>query len=155
MSKSRGERTGSSSLKSRPPRTPSVNNPGKAPDTQSEQNGDTSEQICEATAERKKRRAASPHRNLWEKVLKNMGKKVQDQSFETWFEPLFIIEITDTAVVFDAPEQLIADWVEINYTDFMKAELEIVGIFDRSVVIEFLDSQLSRNKDLKGFEFNG
>ena len=68
--------------------------------------------------------------------MNDIGEKVQDQSYEIWFEPLFIREITDTAVVFDAPEKLIADWVEINYTDFLKAELETIGIFDRSIAIE-------------------
>ena len=138
MSKSRWEGIGNSSSRPKTSRTQSVNDPGKAPNTHPEQNGDTSEQTCETTAERKKRRAASPHRDLWEKVLKNIGEKVHDQSLETWFEPLFITEITETTVVFDAPEQLIADWVGINYTDFLKAELETVGISGRSIVIEHL-----------------
>ncbi len=86
--------------------------------------------------DREKRRAKSPYSNLWEEVSENIGTKIQDQSFETWFEPLFITEITETTVVFDAPEQLIADWVGINYADFLKAELETVGIFDRSISIE-------------------
>ena len=114
----------------------SGNNPGKAPDAQPEQDGNTSEQIREAAAEREKRRAASPHRELWEKVLKNIGEKVQDQSFETWFEPLFIVEITDTAVVFDAPDQVIADWLEINYKGILKTALKTAGIFDQAIVIE-------------------
>lgn len=109
--------------------------PYKAPDA--EQELDRPRQTSDAiAAEREKRRAASPHRDLWEKVLKNIGEKVHDQSLETWFEPLFITEITETTVVFDAPEQLIADWVGINYADFLISELETVGIFDRSVVIE-------------------
>ena len=57
---------------------------------------------------------------------------MQDQSFETWFELLFIVEITDTAVVFDAPDPLIVDWLEENYTDMLKTALKTVGIFDRS-----------------------
>ncbi len=86
--------------------------------------------------EREKRRAASPHRNLWEEVSENIGERIQPQSFETWFQPLFITEITETTVVFDAPEQLIADWVGINYADFLTSELEAVGIFDRSISVE-------------------
>ena len=86
--------------------------------------------------DREKRRAKSPHRDLWEEVSENIGEKIQDQSFETWFEPLFITEITETTVVFDAPEQLIADWVGINYADFLISELETVGIFDRSISVE-------------------
>ena len=83
MSKSRGEGTGNSTLESKPLKTSSVNNPGKAPDAQPELDGDTSEQTREATAEREKRRAASPHRDVWEEVLKNIGEKILPQSYES------------------------------------------------------------------------
>ena len=149
------EGTGSSSLDSRSSRTQSANNPGKAPDAQPEQDGNTSEQIREAAAEREKRRAASPHKELWEKVLKDIGEKILPQSYESWFKPLFIAEIGDTAVIFDAPDQMVADWVEQNYMGLLKTALKTVGISDRSIAIEFLDSQFSHKKNLKGFEFNG
>ena len=145
MSKPRWEGTGNSSLESRPSRTSSANNPGKAADAQTMHNcgssspeldGDTSEQTREATAEREKRRAASPHRELWEKVLKDIGEKILPQSYESWFKPLFIAEITDTAVVFDAPDQMVADWVKMNYMGLLKTTLKTAGIFDRSIVIE-------------------
>ena len=86
--------------------------------------------------EREKRRAASPHRNLWETVSENIGERIQTQSFETWFGPLFITEITDTAVVFDAPDQLVAEWVEMNYKGLLKTELRNAGIFDQSISFE-------------------
>ena len=136
MSKSRGEGAGSSSLESKPSRTSSVNKPGKPPDAQPELDGDTSEQTCEATAERERRRAASPHRDLWEKVSKKIGEKILPQSYETWFQPLFIAEIGATAVIFDAPDQLTADWLEQNYKGLLKTALKTAGIFDRAIVIE-------------------
>ena len=134
MSKSRGEGIGSSSLESRPSKTSSVNSLGKATDEQSRL--DRPEHTREATAEREKRRAASPHRDVWEKVLKDIGEKILPQSYESWFKPLFIAEITDTAIVFDAPDQMVADWVEMNYTGLLKTTLKTAGIFDRSIAIE-------------------
>ena len=127
-----------SSPRPRPSSPQSVNNSGKAPDAQPELDGDTSEQTYEATAEREKHRAASPHRNLWEKVSKNIEEKILPQSYETWFQPLFIAEIGDTAIVFDAPDQLVADWLEENYIGLLRAELETVGLSNRSIAIEHL-----------------
>ncbi len=86
--------------------------------------------------EREKRRAASPHRNLWETVSENIGERIQTQSFETWFQPLFISEIKDTVVVFDAPDQMVSDWVEDNYIGLLASELEAVGLSDRSISFE-------------------
>ena len=134
MSKSRGKGTGSSSLESSSSRTPSVNNPGKVPDAKA--GLDRPEQTREAAAEREKRRAASPHRELWEKVLKDIGEKILPQSYESWFQPLFIAEIGDTSVIFDAPDQMVADWVEENYIGLLTSALKTVGIFDRAIAIE-------------------
>ena len=150
MSKSRGDNQGTGNLSPKhvqkrvhsvsSPRASipqSVNNPGKATDAQPRL--DRPGQACDViAADREKRRAASPHRELWERVLKNIGVKILPQSYETWFQPLFINEITDTTVVFDAPDQLIADWLEENYIGLLTSELEAVGLFDRSIVIEHL-----------------
>ena len=97
---------------------------------------DRPEQTCETTAEREKRRAASPHRDVWERVSKNIGEKILPQFYESWFKPLFIAEIGDTAVIFDAPDQLTADWLEQNYKGLLKTALKTAGIFDRAIVIE-------------------
>lgn len=127
---------GNSSPRPKTSRTQSVNDPGKAPDAQPELDGNTSEQTREAAAEREKRRAASPHRELWEKVLKDIGEKILPQSYESWFKPLFIAEIGDTTVVFDAPDQMVANWVEENYIGLLTSALKTAGIFDRSISFE-------------------
>lgn len=137
MSKPQWEGTGSSSPRPKTSKPQPANDSGKATDAQPERDSDTSEQTCEATtAEREKRRAASPHRELWEEVLKDIGEKILPQSYESWFKPLFIAEIGDTTVIFDAPDQMVADWVEENYIGLLTSALKTAGIFDRSVAIE-------------------
>ena len=86
--------------------------------------------------EREKRRTESPYSSLWEEVSENIGERIQAQSFETWFEPLFISEVGKTSVVFDAPDQLVADWVEENYIGLLTSALKTAGIFDRSISFE-------------------
>ena len=138
MSKSRWDNKGigNGSSKPKPSSPQSVNNPGKVLDQQA--GLDRPRQAYETiAAEGEKRRAASPHRELWEKVLKNIGEKILPQSYESWFQPLFIAEIGDTAVIFDAPDQMVADWVEENYIGLLTSALKTVGIFDRSIVFEY------------------
>ena len=69
-------------------------------------------------------------------MSENIGERIQTQSFETWFEPLFISEVGKTNVVFDAPDQLVADWVEENYIGLLTSALKTAGIFDRSISFE-------------------
>ena len=100
---------------------------------------DSSRPLGPSTAicpEREKRRTESPYSSLWEEVSENIGERIQTQSFETWFEPLFILEVGKTSVVFDAPDQLVADWVEENYIGLLTSALKTAGIFDRSISIE-------------------
>ena len=134
MSKTRGEGIGNSSPRPKTSMPQLVNNPGKVSDAKT--GLDRPRQTREAAAEREKCRAASPHRELWEKVLKNIGEKILPQSYESWFKPLFIAEIGDTSVVFDAPDQMVADWVEENYIGLLTSALKTAGIFDRAIVIE-------------------
>ena len=86
--------------------------------------------------EREKRRAESPYSSLWEEVSENIGEKIQEQSYETWFQPLFISEIEKTSVVFDAPDQLVADWVKDNYIGLLTSELKAAGLSGRSISFE-------------------
>ena len=81
-------------------------------------------------------RAAFPYRDMWEGVLKNIGEKILSQSYESWFKPLFIAEIGDTTVIFDAPDEMVADWIAENYMGLLTTALKTAGIFDRSIVIE-------------------
>ena len=71
--------------------------------------------------------------------MKNIGEKILPQSYESWFKPPFIAEIGDTAVIFDAPDQMVADWVEMNYTGLLKTTLKTVGIY-------LIDQSLSEPK---------
>ena len=70
------------------------------------------------------------------KGLKRYREKILPQSYESWFKQLFIAEIRDTTVIFNAPDQMVADWVEMNYTGLLKTSLKTTGIFDRSIAIE-------------------
>ena len=71
-------------------------------------------------------------------MLKDIGEKILPQSYESWFKQLFIAEMGDTAVIFDAPDQMVADWVEENYIGLLTSALKTAGIFDRSIAIEYL-----------------
>ena len=61
-----------------------------------------------------------------------------------WFEPLFIAEVGDTSVVFDASDQMVADWVEENYIGLLTSALKTAGIFDRSISFETVEDLVGR-----------
>jgi len=55
--------------------------------------------------------------NLWDNVLRTIKTKVQGESFETWFHPIRFegIDNTRRLIRLRAPNQVVQDWVKVNY----------------------------------------
>jgi chromosomal replication initiator protein len=59
--------------------------------------------------------------NLWENVLRTIKTKLQGESFETWFHPIRFegIDSARRLIRLRAPNQVVRDWVEVNYSNLM------------------------------------
>src|SRR6185295_19938276 len=55
--------------------------------------------------------------NLWDSVLRAIKTKLQGESFETWFNPITFegIDNAQRLVRLRAPNQVLRDWVKVNY----------------------------------------
>jgi chromosomal replication initiator protein len=70
--------------------------------------------------------------NLWESVLRSIKPKLQVESFETWFHPIRFegIDKSRRLIRLRAPNQVVRDWVKVNYGGLMNqsfGELSLVG----------------------------
>lgn len=59
--------------------------------------------------------------NLWDSVLRAIKTKVQGESFETWFNPIRFegIDKAHRTIRLRAPNQVVRDWVKVNYANLM------------------------------------
>jgi chromosomal replication initiator protein len=59
--------------------------------------------------------------NLWENVLRTIKTKLQGESFETWFHPIRFegIDNARRLIRLRAPNQVVRDWVKVNYSNLM------------------------------------
>jgi chromosomal replication initiator protein len=59
--------------------------------------------------------------NLWDKVLRAIKSKLQVESFETWFDPIRFegIDNARRLVRLRAPNQVVRDWVKVNYANLI------------------------------------
>jgi len=55
--------------------------------------------------------------NLWDNVLRTIKTKLQGESFETWFHPIRFegIDNARRLIRLRAPNQVVQDWVKVNY----------------------------------------
>ena len=70
--------------------------------------------------------------NLWDSVLRSIKTKLQHESFETWFNPIKFegIDKSQRLIRLRAPNQVVRDWVKVNYANLMDqsfGELSLAG----------------------------
>src|SRR2546421_3246713 len=72
---------------------------------------------------------------LWSNILHAIEKRLNRQSFETWFRPLRFDGCDDSELVLHlrAPNQVIRDWVSSNYSEVLDESLEELNLADYHV----------------------
>src|SRR5437764_3789346 len=72
---------------------------------------------------------------LWSNILHAIEKRLNRQSFETWFRPLRFDGCDDSEQVLHlrAPNQVIRDWVSSNYSEVLDESLEELNLADYHV----------------------
>ncbi|NOT61940.1 MAG: chromosomal replication initiator protein DnaA [Acidobacteria bacterium] len=66
--------------------------------------------------------------NTWDSVLAAIEKRVNHESFVTWFKPISFISADDSAVLLKTPDQVFGDWILNNYRETIEEALEEVGL---------------------------
>jgi chromosomal replication initiator protein len=72
---------------------------------------------------------------LWSDLLHAVEKRLNRQSFETWFRPIRFDGCDDSEQVLHlrAPNQVIRDWVSSNYSEVLGESLEELNLADYQV----------------------
>src|SRR3954468_11811596 len=67
---------------------------------------------------------------LWRDILQAVEKRLNRQSFETWFRPIRFDGCDDSEQILHlrAPNQVIKDWVSSNYSDVLGESLEELNL---------------------------
>ena len=73
--------------------------------------------------------------NLWDSVLRSIKTKLQGESFETWFHPIRFegIDKSRRLIRLRAPNQVVRDWVKVNYANLIDQSFGEVSLDGYSV----------------------
>ena len=73
--------------------------------------------------------------NIWDRVLRTIKTKLQAESFETWFNPIRFEGIGNARrlIRLRAPNQVVRDWVRVNYATLMDQSLGELSLSEYSV----------------------
>src|SRR5215467_7444819 len=90
--------------------------------------------------------------NVWDAVLSAIEKRINHESFTTWFKPITFIEKDSDTIRLGVPDHVFEDWILNNYRDVMDESLEEVGLSGYSISFEVVNDSTKTN-ETKGSAF--
>lgn len=66
--------------------------------------------------------------DLLSSILSEISKRVNHQSFNTWFRPISFATKDDTTIYLKVPNEIFKDWITSNYFDVLEESLEELGL---------------------------
>jgi len=73
---------------------------------------------------------------IWDSVLSAAEKRVNHESFTTWFKPIVFLGMEDSTIKVQVPDRVFEDWILNNYRDVLEESLDEVGISGCSIAFE-------------------
>ena len=79
-------------------------------------------------------------------ILSAISKRVNYQSFNTWFKPISSADKDDTNVYLKVPSEVFRDWIVNNYSDIIEESLEELDLDGYSIKFLIEDRTKSEEK---------
>ena len=70
---------------------------------------------------------------FWSSILDAVEKRINHESFITWFKPLSFLDITQSQLIIRVPDRVFGDWLINNYRDILEEALLEVNLPGREI----------------------
>lgn len=87
--------------------------------------------------------------NIWDSVLSAVEKRVNHESFTTWFKPIAFLEMDGAMLKLKVPDRVFEDWILNNYQDVLEESLDEAGISGCAIAFEISSNPGHRNDPAK------
>lgn len=84
--------------------------------------------------------------NVWDAVLSAIEKRINHESFTTWFKPIAYIGSDSATVHLGVPDRVFEDWILNNYRDVVDESLEEAGLSGHSIDFEVVIESTKANE---------
>src|SRR5215211_580687 len=84
--------------------------------------------------------------DLLSSILSAISKRVNHQSFNTWFKPISFATRDDSTIYLKVPNEMFRDWITSNYFDVMEESLEELNLEGYSLRFLVEDQHISTHK---------
>jgi len=90
--------------------------------------------------------------NVWDSVLSAIEKRINHESFTTWFKPITFIGKEDVTIRLGVPDRVFEDWILNNYSDVVDESLEEASLSGHSINFEVVNAT-TKTDEVKGSVF--
>src|SRR5215813_11877531 len=90
--------------------------------------------------------------NVWDSVLSAIEKRINHESFTTWFKPITFIGKEDVTIRLGVPDRVFEDWILNNYRDVVDESLEEASLTGFSISFEVVNDA-TKTTEVKGSVF--
>ncbi|QQS45338.1 MAG: chromosomal replication initiator protein DnaA [Acidobacteriota bacterium] len=84
--------------------------------------------------------------NHWESLLAGVEKRVNHESFTTWFKPIKFLYSNETNIVVEVPDRVFEDWILNNYLEILEESLVEADLSGRTIIFRVADKS-SKSSD--------
>jgi chromosomal replication initiator protein len=75
---------------------------------------------------------------VWDAVLGEVEKRINHESFTTWFKRIKLIETLDDRIILGVPDRVFEDWILNNYREVFEESLNEAGLEGRAIQFEII-----------------
>lgn len=92
--------------------------------------------------------------NVWDSVLSAIEKRINHESFTTWFKPITFLGRDGITLRLGAPDRVFEDWILNNYRDVVEESLEEAFLSDCSIKFEVTTDATKYDEFGPGFKIS-
>jgi chromosomal replication initiator protein len=86
-------------------------------------------------------------KELWNKVLSDVGEKISQKAFDIWLKPLRLITLGESQIDLEVPNKFFKDWISENYQNLIRDSL--FHLTNQQYAIHFVVKEVSEEKSEK------
>src|SRR5438105_2044612 len=84
---------------------------------------------------------------VWESVLSAVEKRINHESFTTWFRPITFMNSDPSTIYLKVPDRVFEDWILNNYRDVLEESLQEADLAGREISFEVASGKVEQPQE--------
>jgi chromosomal replication initiator protein len=83
-------------------------------------------------------------KEIWNKVLSDVGEKISQKAFDIWLKPIRLLNLSESHIELEVPNKFFKDWISENYQNLIRDSL--FHLTGQQYAVHFVVKEVSEEK---------